>query len=312
MVADRSFRVHACAKINLTLRVLGIRSDGNHELRTVFQSLLLHDTLTFRSRAGPFAISCDEPSCPVDRTNLVWQAAEQVWAAGGRRGAPCDATVRLQKRIPLQAGLGGGSSDAVAAIRGLAELWRVPLAPERLVAIAATLGADVPFFVAGGTALGVECGEVLFPLSDLRQAWVVVVVPRFGVSTKDAYGWWDEERQCLRPERRPGPKGRNARQAATALGLGLSASELRNDLQGPVAKRHPAIARVARALDRGGAWYAAMSGSGSGVFGLFDAPDAAVAVARTLSGRGRRVLVTRTLGHRRFQALATPRSLESD
>jgi len=177
-------RVSAYAKINLSLRVLGVRPDGNHDLRTIFQSIALHDTLTVRARRGPFALECDDPACPADETNLVWRAAEQVWAASGRRGTLRDVEIRLAKRIPLKSGLGGGSSDAAAALRALGSLWRVKDAPLREIAV--RLGADVPYFLEGGTVLGLDRGDLLFPLVDHPVAWVTVVVPSFGVSTVDA------------------------------------------------------------------------------------------------------------------------------
>ena len=98
-------RVRAFAKINLTLRVVGVRADGYHELRTTFQSLALHDTLTFTLARGPFQIACDDPACPVDRTNLVWRAADEIWRAAGRRGEPSGVRARIEKRIPLAAGI---------------------------------------------------------------------------------------------------------------------------------------------------------------------------------------------------------------
>src|SRR4029079_274972 len=118
-------RVRAFAKINLSLRVLGTRPDGYHELRTIFQSIALHDTLTIRASRGPFRLTCDDPNCPSDYTNLIWRAAERLWKAAGRRGAPRDLAIDLAKRIPLEAGLGGGSSDAAAALRVLGRMWRV-------------------------------------------------------------------------------------------------------------------------------------------------------------------------------------------
>jgi 4-diphosphocytidyl-2-C-methyl-D-erythritol kinase len=295
-MSRRPLAVRAFAKINLTLSVLGLREDGYHELRTVFQSLALHDTLTFSRAAGPFTISCNEPSCPVDRTNLIWRAAEQVWAAARRRGLPRGVAVRLQKRIPAQAGLGGGSSDAAAAIRGLAAFWGVRLTRDRLQAIAAGLGADVPFFLDGGTSLGVERGDVLFPLTDVRSAWVVLAVPGFGVSTADAYRWWDEERERTRASA-------GARVACVAPEF-----KLHNDLEGPVTRHHREIVRLVKALHHAGAARAAMSGSGSVVFGLFRTRESAAAAARRVARPGRRVLVTRTLSRPRFLALAAPRS----
>jgi 4-diphosphocytidyl-2-C-methyl-D-erythritol kinase len=277
--------VNAFAKINLGLRVLGARPDGYHELRTTFQTLVLHDTLRFSAVRGPFEIVCDDPACPVDQSNLVWRAAERLWRAAGRRGEPCGVRVRLAKRIPLQAGLGGGSSDAAAALRALAKLWRVTLGRDRLRRIAVQLGADVPFFLEGGTVLGLNRGDVLRPLADWPASWVVLVIPNFGVSAKEAYGWWDSAgRPALRLDARPEIGGR-----ASSIGL------CGNDLEGPVAARHPEVSRIVAALTRTGAGHAAMSGSGSAVFGLFDDRRAAEAAARTLGRRSRRALVTRTL-----------------
>jgi 4-diphosphocytidyl-2-C-methyl-D-erythritol kinase len=299
--------VKAFAKINLTLRVLGVREDGYHDLRTTFQTVALHDTVTFHPVRGEFSIECDDPACPADRTNLVWRAADAVWRASGRRGRPTDVHVRIVKRIPVQAGLGGGSSDAAAAIRVLTRLWRVNLAPARLRAIAATLGADVPFFLEGGAALGLDRGDLLFPLVDPPAAWVALVIPAFGVSTGEAYSWWDSTNGLRResPTRR-GWQGRG-RQAGLAFVGGLPADELRNDLEPAVSARHPEIARFVRALRNCGAYHAAMSGSGSATFGLFASRTAAEKTRRLVKGAGARVLITRTLNRRAYQAATRPR-----
>jgi 4-diphosphocytidyl-2-C-methyl-D-erythritol kinase len=296
--------VKAFAKINLTLRVFGKRDDGHHTLRTVFQSVALHDTLTFQAAPGPFRISCDDPACPTDRANLVWGAAEAVWGAAGRRGRPRDVAVRIVKRIPLQSGMGGGSSDAAAAIRGLAALWRVDLSPERRQTIAARLGADVPFFLAGGTALGLERGDVLFPLIDPPPTWVTLAIPSFGVSTKDAYGWFDGAGGAAVASRRSLESLR--RRPRSAWLRALPGSEWRNDLEQPVARRHPEIARLSASLRTHGALHAAMSGSGSAVFGLFSSRATAEAAAGALARRGRRTLVTQALSRRRFEVLSRP------
>ena len=275
-------RVSAYAKINLSLRVLGVRPDGYHELRTIFQSIALHDTLAIRAVAGAFQLTCDDPACPADRSNLIWRAAEQVWKAAGRRGVPRDVSIQLTKRIPLQAGLGGGSSDAAAALRAFGRLWRVK--PDRIRALGSALGADVPYFFEGGTTLGLDRGDRLFPLVDAPRAWVVVVVPAFGVSTKDAFAWWD------------GDVARR-RQASAQR-------RLTNDLQAVVVKRHPEIGRLVRALERAGASDAAMTGAGSAVFGLFSTRAAAQRAASLLSKRGSRTIVTRTVDRAACQALA--------
>jgi len=112
-------RVRAFAKINRSLRVVATRADGYHELRTIFQSIALHDTLTFRQVRGPFELACDDPACPTDETNLIARAAAQMWSASGRKGAPHGVAIHLVKRIPMQAGLGGGSSDGSRGRRNL-------------------------------------------------------------------------------------------------------------------------------------------------------------------------------------------------
>jgi 4-diphosphocytidyl-2-C-methyl-D-erythritol kinase len=276
-------RVRAFAKINLSLRVLGTRSDGYHELRTIFQSIALHDTLTIRSVRGPFRLTCDDPACPTDDSNLIARAAARMWRAAGRRGAPRDVAIDLNKRIPMQAGLGGGSSDAAAALRALAQRWRVKDPAVRDAS--AALGADVPYFREGGTVLGLERGDLLYPLLDAPPAWVVLVLPDFGVSTKEAFGWF---------ARRP---------AAPKL---AASDEQRqgNDLEAPVVARHPEIGRIISALARSGASQASMSGSGSAVFGLFSSRPAALRAAARLKSPSRRTLVSRTLNRQRYQRLA--------
>lgn len=295
-------RARACAKINLTLRVLGIRADGYHELRTTFQSLALHDSLTFTATSGPFRIVSNDPACPVDETNLVWKAAARLWTAAGRRGEPGGVTVRIDKRVPVQAGLGGGSSDAAAALRALRVLWRLDAGDEVLEAIGRELGADVAFFLEGGTVLGVERGDLLFPLVDAPRAWVVLARPDFGVSTKDAYGWWDaawragaEHTRTSRPTR-PARPGRPSRK-----------DEWTNDLQGPVVERHPGIGRLVRTLVRHGAQFAAMSGSGSAVFGLFADRATAQHAATAVGSRTVSTWVTRTTSRAEYLRASAPR-----
>ena len=281
----RRLRVRAMAKINLSLRVLGTRADGFHDLRTTFQSLALHDTLTLTSVAGPLTITCDAPHCPVDESNLVWRAADRLWRADGRRGKVSGVRVDIRKRIPMQAGLGGGSSDAAAALRGLAALWGARVSDADLSTIARGLGADVAFFLEGGTALGVDRGDVMYPLVDRPAFSVVLVMPGYGVSTKDAYRWWDADRLSS-----------SAR----------AASEWVNDLQPPVAARHPEITRIVKRLARRGSIHAAMSGSGSAVFGLFDREAQALEAADALTGPARMVLVTPTVNRQDYRRLARP------
>jgi len=294
--------VRAHAKINLDLRVLGMRPDGFHELRTVFQALSLHDLLECIPRPGPFSIECDTAGVPLDRSNLIWKAAQALWRALRREGDVRDMTVRLQKRIPLQAGLGGGSADAAAALLGLARAWGVRLQPSQFTDVAAALGADVPFFLSGGTALGLGRGDEVYPLADLSRHWIVLLIPGFGVSTAEAYGWYDGERdlgrgQAIRePQYVPGPWPSRA-------------AQMINDLEAPIARHYPEIEQMKLAVRRAGALAAAMSGSGSTVFGLFQKRrDASTAVER-LSGSGWRVVLTESLGRGDYARRSCPRVL---
>ena len=185
----RTTRVRAFAKINLSLRVFAVRPDGYHELRTVFQSIALHDTLHVRAARGAFAITCNDPACPIDSSNFVSRAAHAVWKAAGRRGSPRDVVVRLQKRIPVAAGLGGGSSDAAAALRAFTRLWK--LDRSRLPALAASLGADVPFCLVGGRARVKGIGEIVEPLPfEVRE--FTLLTPPLSVDTSAVYRRWDE------------------------------------------------------------------------------------------------------------------------
>ena len=280
--------IRAHAKINLDLRVLGPRPDGYHELRTVFQTIALHDVIECVPREGPLAIECDAAGVPLDETNLVWRAADALSRALRRRPPVRDVLIRLHKNIPLQAGLGGGSTDAAATLMALARLWNAPVRAAQLTDVAAALGADVPFFLSGGTALGLGRGDEVYPLADLPRHWIVLLVPGFGVSTADAYSRYDSERDLSRAG--------SAREAQHVPGPWPSrAAQMINDLEAPIARHHPEIEQMRTALRRAGALAAAMSGSGSTVFGLFQKRADALAAVERLSGAGWRVILTESL-----------------
>jgi 4-diphosphocytidyl-2-C-methyl-D-erythritol kinase len=292
----------AYAKVNLDLRVLGLRSDGYHEVRTVFQSVALHDSLLFVSRPGPFALKCRLPAVPVDESNLVWKAAAALWAALGREGQPADVEVTIKKQIPVQAGLGGGSANAAAALQALGRLWG-GIAVSVLRDVASGIGADVPYFLSGGTALGLGRGEEIYPLVDLPTHWIVIVQPPYGISTAEAYAWYDEDRAAgLREPREP---------QMLPVPWPTRAAQLINDLEPPVVRRHPDLATVRSQLRESGAIAAAMSGSGSAVFGLFRTQAAAMRALKPLSKGGARVHVTRTLSRAEYERRARPVATKS-
>ncbi len=299
-MAAKRVMVRAYAKVNLDLRVLGTRQDGYHELRTVFQSIALYDSLLCIARPGELALRCRTPGIPLDNSNLVWKAAEVLWTALGRSGPPRDVSIAIRKQIPLQAGLGGGSADAVAALHALARVWGgAPLTLLRDVA--GGIGADVPYFLSGGTALGLGRGEEIYPLVDLPTHWVVIVRPPYGVSTAEAYAWYDEDRAAgLREPREP---------QMLPVPWPTRAAQMINDLEPPVVRRHPEIGGLKAMMRESGAVAAAMSGSGSAVFGLFRSQAAASRAVKPLArlaGPGARAQLTRTLSRAEHERRARP------
>jgi 4-diphosphocytidyl-2-C-methyl-D-erythritol kinase len=297
-VKIRSVRAKAHAKVNLDLRVLGTRADGYHELRTVFQSIAIADSITCTARRGKFSIVCRTPGVPLDEDNVVWRAAAMLWKTLGFGGKVRDVTIRIDKSIPVQAGLGGGSSDAAAALVALGKLWagRPPIASLR--ELGAQLGADVAFFLTGGTALGLGAGEEIYPLVDLPSHWIVLVIPPFGVSTREAYGWYDEERAAGYPPARE--------LQVLPVPWPSRAAQMINDLEPPIARRHPEITETKAALRDAGAIAAAMSGSGSAVFGLFRDRRPAATAAPRLSRDGWHVILTRTVDRAEYERRSRP------
>lgn len=260
---DEGFTLPAYAKINLTLRVLGRRPDGYHEIQTLFQTVTLRDQLSFEPllEAGRFELRCDAPGIPVDESNLISRAAGALI----ERYAPQKgARVYLEKQIPAQGGLGGGSSDAAAALLGHSRLWELETGKNELSQIGARLGADVPFFLTGGTALGEGLGTDITPLENAPRKHLIIVMPGVKVSTAEAY----------RALRAPAltkvwstvklPSSR-----AEAQKTGSLYEDLRNDFEPVVFKLRPEIERARDALMDAGAEKALLAGSGASVFGVF-------------------------------------------
>jgi 4-diphosphocytidyl-2-C-methyl-D-erythritol kinase len=301
---------HALAKINLHLAVHARRADGFHELTTVFQSIALHDTLRVEACDGPFELRCATPGVPTDHTNLVWRAAAAVADVLGRSLAGLRVT--LDKRVPAESGLGGGSADAMAMLRALAQLWQAPL-DARLLAAVGRLGSDVPFFALGGTALGLGRGDELEPLADLPEHSLVIVRPSFGVGTADAYRWVAESRAGRSPAMvDPSASARLDERAAAGWPQTSEAWPARlrgcaNDFEPVVASRFDEIPAIAAGLRQRGAALALLSGSGSAVVGLFEDAAAADGAAAALSGRpGLRCWLSRTVSRAAYAAAVAP------
>jgi 4-diphosphocytidyl-2-C-methyl-D-erythritol kinase len=276
-------RKQAPAKLNLFLRVVGRRPDGFHELETVFQAIDLADELTFRP-ADELCLTGGCEDAPTGPENLVLRAAAALREATGcTRGA----ATHLTKRIPVGAGLGGGSSDAAAALVALNHLWGLDLSRARLAELAAGLGSDVPFFLRGGTALGRGRGELLEPIIPHPSSLTFVLVrPSFPVATARAYALY-------RPAMAAAPP-LPAFLAAFASGdPERLAPLLRNDLEAGVLGEWPELAELREQLLAAGAVGARMTGSGSVVFGLARDVGHAQQIAARLEGTGLWVRVVR-------------------
>jgi 4-diphosphocytidyl-2-C-methyl-D-erythritol kinase len=263
----REIRIPAFAKVNLRLDILGKRPDAYHELRTVFQIISLHDELKLRdSKSSGICLNIqgnDSLSREPIRKNLVYAAVDRLrQELDIRTGVEID----LRKKIPAGRGLGGGSSDAAAALRGYLRLTRRNIPTPRLMEIAASLGADVPFFLFGGRALGIGRGDEIYPLPDVPKLTLLVVSPKdIHVPTPDAYRWL--KAPALTKSRSASKLWEFCSLCWSAQGSGLS-----NDFERPVFQRHPQLAQIKRVLLQRGATEASLAGSGSAVFGVFPSP----------------------------------------
>jgi 4-diphosphocytidyl-2-C-methyl-D-erythritol kinase len=274
----REVLIPAFAKINLRLDVLGKRPDGFHELRTIFQSISLRDELHLRdSRRPGISLRIDgneNLSHEPPEKNLVYRAVDALRKELKLRGG---VEIALKKIIPAGRGLGGGSSDAAAALLGYLRLKGKKLPTSRLIEIAASLGADVPFFLLGGRALGVNKGDEIYPLADIEKLAVLVVSPReIHVPTPDAYKWLKAKAigsnaGSGRDSLTKGPINHKLWKFC-ALCWSPQGSGLSNDFEGPVFQRHPRLGKIKRELLQSGAAEASLAGSGSAVFGVFPSP----------------------------------------
>jgi 4-diphosphocytidyl-2-C-methyl-D-erythritol kinase len=341
-VAVRSF-----AKINLGLYIGARRADGFHDLRTVYQTIALHDVIRVGvARGSGIEILCDDPRVPRDSSNTCYRAAALAMEGLGVRGK---VKVEIEKKLPVQGGLGAASSNAVATVVGLERALKKQLSGAARLRIAAEVGSDLPLFVIGGTVLGVGRGEEVYPLPDLPSTAMVVVTPEVGVSTPSAFAAWDllveGSAKTFEPQGTQGNTGDSQRDSAASVrgelthskgsdrlfevGCALSASlsgnpnagapaekksggqagilsdlvraGIENDFEKVVFPQFPELRDMKRALIRAGARYAALSGSGSTLYGLFESEKAAVKAAQALRKQGLRATATRTLTRREFE-----------
>ncbi len=309
--------VRAFAKINLGLSIGAVRGDGFHELRTVYQTVALHDRIRVDvGRGTGIEIRCRDPRVPQDESNTCYRVAERVLRALKARGR---VILQIEKNLPVQGGLGAASSNGVAAMLGLERALKQQLTPEQRLHIAAEVGSDLPLFLFGGTVLGLGRGEEVFPLPDLPPLDCVVATPGIAVPTPLAFAAWDRrfEDHKLTPAAGSSkisvfshsvyawlkgyvsgvPAPGSPASAAVALDgmvggsraetllLDLVRAGIENDFERVVFPQHPELRDVKRVLEHAGARYASLSGSGSAVYGLFASSVAAGKAAAKLAAR---------------------------
>jgi len=314
-VAVRSF-----AKINIGLEIGPRRADGFHTLRTVYQTVVLHDRLRVEvARGTGIEIRSDDPRVPVDEANTCWRMAERAMKALKARGR---VMIRIEKGLPIQGGLGGASSNAVATLLALERVVGKQLSQKERLHLAAEVGSDLPLFLIGGTVLGVGRGEEVYPLEDLPALGCLIVTPGIGVSTPRAFAELDAFRVktakltgAASSDRlgtsshamfawlsgsSTGVPAKGSGDRAEALLLDLVHAGIENDFESVVFPQHPELRGMKRALERAGAAYASLSGSGSTVYGLFKSRELAQKAAKRLKAEGTPAVATRTLTRREY------------
>ncbi len=268
----------ARAKVNLSLEVIRRREDGYHEIDTVLQTVDLADRLRVELTAdGRVEIDCDDPAIPVDANNLCHRA---IVAMRPLAGPSLGARIRIEKRIPAGAGLGGGSADAAGVLLAVRRGLGLDIADQDLHRIAAALGSDVPFMLRGGTMLGRGRGEILTPMEPLRRGVFVIVKPRVSIPTAWVYSQFNFRLTTHRPRL-------NLRSANSALArFPKGRLPFRNALEDVVLPAYPEVAGLLEQLQSERPFFASMTGSGSAVYAIFDREERAAEVAERFSVRG--------------------------
>jgi 4-diphosphocytidyl-2-C-methyl-D-erythritol kinase len=321
------------AKINIGLAIGTCRDNGYHDLLTVYQTVAAHDLVKVAMGKGTgIEIKCRDTRVPADETNTCYRVADRVLKRLKQRGK---LTITIEKNLPVQGGLGAGSSNAVATMLALEKELRLQLSPADRLNIAAEVGSDLPLFLVGGTVFGTGRGEQVFPLEDLPPIHCVLVFPRRAVSTPEAFRDWDEKYAANHDPRHPenlakltqstgsdtinpfsravfswltsssfvsnstGVPAASGDRAETLL-LDLVRAGIENDFERVVFPKHPELRDVKRVLEREGARYASLSGSGSALYGLFSSAEAGATAAVKLNEEGVPAQATSTLTRRQY------------
>lgn len=265
----------AYAKLNLTLDILGKRDDGYHDLESVMQQITLHDDVEIDVQTGEdWKLECDWDYICTDSRNLAWKAAGVFYKSIGKD--PQGITIRINKRIPTEAGLGGGSSDAAAVFRALNRHEGEPYTIWELARLGAKVGSDVPFCILGGTALAKGRGEILTQLLPMPQCFYCVAMPDFSLSTPVLFEAYDQLQQVEHPD------NAGMLRALDQQNLLHAAGYVGNVMEQLVSREYPVIEQIKTVMRDCGALGTAMTGSGPAIFGIFDAFDMAAMASMQL------------------------------
>ena len=278
----------AYAKLNLTLDVLGKREDGYHDIKSVMQTISLRDDIQIDLGTGnPWAIHCDKEGVPTDETNLCWKAAKAFFDTIGQD--PDGLEIFITKRIPMQAGLGGGSADAAAVLRALNRHYNMPLSLLALAELGSTVGSDVPFCVLCGTAVVEGRGERIRKLPDMPECIFVVCKPDFSVSTPELYAVIDEKQIANRPDSA-------AMESAILAGdLDAIAHTVCNVFDPIVTEGHPELNYIKSIMNTYGGVGYQMTGSGSAVYGIVGNFENAAVICNMLRDNYSQIYIAKTV-----------------
>jgi len=319
VVQPMSTSVRSFGKINIGLKIGRRREDGFHELRTIYQTIAIADLIKVEvGRGVGIEIACKDPRVPLDESNTCYRMAERVLRALKTRGK---VRISIEKNLPVQGGLGAASSNAVATMLALERALKRELPAAERLRLAAEVGSDVPLFLVGGTVLGIGRGEQVYPLEDLPSLPCVIATPSVAVSTPAAFADWDRKVESTASSKLTEHEGSDkielfshsvfewlsgsnysptgvpgkAGDRAEALLLDLVRTGMGNDFESVVFPKYPVIREVKRALERSGAKYVSLSGSGSAVYGLFADQQTASRAAKSLNDKDVPAVATETL-----------------
>ncbi len=294
----QSLTLPSFAKINWSLRVLGKRADGFHEIKTTLQTISLHDRLHFEAVSeNKISLVCTDPEIPTDNGNLVIRAAN---ALRNRYSISEGVSIKLEKNIPTQAGLGGGSSNAAVTLLALAHLWKLEIDISELVRIGAALGADVPFFLWGGRVLATGTGTTLQPQPDASLCRLIVIAPNAGVSTQQAYASLNVPNLTPQPAETMLSSSQN--DAFFDDSHPWLRAEFENDFESVIFDIYPEVRQAKTSLLAAGATRALLCGSGSSVFGVFANDEAQqLALKKIPADAGWRIFPCVTLSRNEYQ-----------